>query len=157
MFVETDEGLIAVTKVTRVTGPAGKEVVYWEEGGARLSASLKYAEWGDIMRNTILNMVSALPGTYALWFGVDENGDFYFDKTPVVAWAHAMDGEVYSVTADGVNDGSIEPPCILHPSDIVTKPASGQWKSLEKWKLWAEQVARKEAAEKAAAREAQPA
>lgn len=68
-------------------------------------------------------------GTYVIHLS-DEEADGYW-KAAVIGWSAARDGQLYPVTADGINDGLSDTQCILTPDGRVFRSGDGTWDSLD--------------------------
>lgn len=114
------------------------------EYGEGETASTSEHVWVGAMRETLAHMVPAQPGTWVLFPNFD-CGKFHVIKTPVIAWGASLDGSIYPVTYDGVNDGGEKSLPVLHPDGTVVQPHDGQFATYEDWEADAEKEARERA------------
>ena len=109
-------------------------------------------EWAEALRNHVVHMTAALPGTYVLWSATAPEADgFWTAKRPVISWAHSADGCTYPVTFDGVNDNEPGTQTVLLPDGMVVTfeqawESFAEWEAEKKKDFDAKQPAPKEAA-----------
>lgn len=63
----------------------------------------------DLMLKRPVQLMPAEPGVRLLYFDVNDPKDLFVGRTPLIAWALCLDGEIRPVTPAGVDDGSVEP------------------------------------------------
>lgn len=93
MFISTKSGAIALNRIIRKSASADRKqvVIYYQEAGEVHSSTAPASEWDFTLMTSIMQMVPAQPGTYALSGGV-EDGKWVSWKTNVVAWSCSADG-----------------------------------------------------------------
>jgi len=140
MFVSTDDGEIALSRIVRVS-ERREHVDIWY-GELQEHTRTTPIRWSLALQNSSTQLIPAQPGTYLLHSDLDDN-EFKVFRSTVVAWTAAADGFFYPVTSDGVNDGVREAPPILHPDGRVDVICDCSFESFEEWRESAEAEARK--------------
>jgi hypothetical protein len=82
----------------------------------------------DFLR-TAVSAFMAQPETYIVHLDDETHGAYW--KQLVVGWATALDGRLYPVTAEGVNDGYEKNHYVLTPDGRVSQIEGGSWESLD--------------------------
>lgn len=142
MFVTTDLGEIPVSRVSNVRYTTNARVFLTLDDGSTVTSS---RHWERALRTTPAHMLPATPGTYTLHGMVDAEG-FAYSKTNVIGWVIAMDGVLYPLTVDGINDDVDESLAIEHPDGKVDVPGDRWFDSVGEWTAWAEERLRQAAA-----------
>ena len=88
-----------------------------------------YAHAVEDYLRTPVTTISAQPETYIVCLDDETPGAYW--KQLVIGWATSLNGRLYPVTAEGVNDGYEKNHYILTPDQRVSQSESGSWESLE--------------------------
>lgn len=85
----------------------------------------------DRIKEHPVHMVPALPGTRVLRWDGDDNSHY---GTAVIAWAYTVDGFLYPVTPDGINDGSMNAnhDVLMHDGTVI-RAVDRCWENIDEW------------------------
>jgi hypothetical protein len=138
MFFEADDGtLYPVKRIASILAEARGDKSRITGGSVRLInlddgttvAAHSHAVAALLRRPA--KVFDALPETFILH--ITEVHQPRYTKTPVIAWSLGLDGVVYPITPDGVNDNLDNMHYILTPDGTVTQGEVGSWRSIDVW------------------------
>ncbi|MBO9560810.1 MAG: hypothetical protein J7515_19775 [Caulobacter sp.] len=137
MFFEADDGtLYPVERIASILAPGG-DVSRLTGGSVRLitlddgTTVAAYAHAVTTLLRRPAKVFEALPETFIL--RVTEVAQPRYTKTPVIAWSLGLDGILYPITPDGVNDNTDDTHYVLTPDGTVTQGEIGSWLSIDTW------------------------
>jgi len=138
-FIDTDEGFIPLSRVTRIQpGSKDRQGVIWYDDASDIEAKT----FGDVPRDFEImyaDSVPAAPGFHVVGFidGTDE-----VVTAPVLAW-QILDGTAYAVTPDATDTDA----GILCPDGRVIEPYIATYDDIEAYRAERrKQLAREQAA-----------
>jgi hypothetical protein len=131
MFVEAADGayisLAAILEVRSGDKPE-TAILRLSTGEVRTAT---WEKWRTAVSGGSQKLVPAEPGTYLLYYGVNE-GQPWFLRSPIIAWAVDGFGFVEPVRSDAIATTSEFCPTVLHPDGSV-ESVLGFWPTYEDW------------------------
>jgi hypothetical protein len=126
-----DQIALPIATITRAQAIEGGWLVTDAQGEEH---RVDNVEWNIAVEGTPSAMIPALPGTYVINRGTDDDGKPKAWKTNVLGWMIAADTEVRPVTTDPNLSGEKNWD-VLHPDGRVERNDGSSWDSLDDWLL----------------------